>query len=166
MRLTSNCGYTFTDQTINLAAGASTTLTFTFTPVIAACTCTFTASADPDNVICECDGTNNSLAAAPYTSPISDLTITDIDFSNVSCANDNISGTVGVTVSNQGCGTAANFQVSLATDGCLTFSNQTVVSLAAGALHHVAIQYQRFLGRLHRRQLPVHRRGGRPGQRV
>ncbi|TFG85653.1 MAG: DUF11 domain-containing protein, partial [Chromatiales bacterium] len=134
VRLTSNCGYSFTDQTVaSLAAGASTTLTFAFTPNIAACTCTFTATADPDNVGCECDGTDNTLASAPYTSAVPDLTVSDIDFSNVSCANDNISGNVRVTVDNQGCGTAANFQVSLATDGCLTFSNQTVVSLAAGA---------------------------------
>jgi len=133
-RLTSNCGYTFVDQTVAaLAAGASTTLTFSFTPNIAACTCTFTAAVDPDNVICECDGTNNSLAAAAYTSPVPDLVVGDIDFSNIACANDNISGNVRVTVNNQGCGTANNFQVSLATDGCLSFSNQGVVTLAAGA---------------------------------
>ena len=134
VRLTSDCGYTFSDQTVaSLAAGASTTLTFTFTPDISRCACTFTASADPDNTVCECSGANNSLVSAVYTSPVPDLAITDIDFSNVTCASDTISGSVAVTINNQGCGTANNFQVSLATDGCLAFSNQTVVSLAAGA---------------------------------
>ncbi|MEW6366480.1 MAG: CARDB domain-containing protein [Acidobacteriota bacterium] len=134
VRLVSDCGYTFTDQTVvALAAGASTTLTFAFTPDISRCTCAFTATADPDNVVCECDGTDNSLASAPYTSPVPDLTITDIDFSGIICANDNVSGSVSVTVRNEGCGTAGNFQVALATDGCLSFSNQVVGSLAAGA---------------------------------
>jgi len=134
VRLSSDCGYPFSDQTIGaLAAGASTTLTFNFTPDISRCTCTFTATVDPDNVVCECNGTNNSLAAAPYTSPIPDLTITDIDFSNVTCLNDNISGSVGVTVQNSGCGTASNIPVALTSDGCLSFGNQTIVSLGAGA---------------------------------
>ncbi len=134
VRLASDCGYSFSDQTVaSLAAGASTTLTFAFTPDIARCACVFTATADPDNLVCECDGTNNSLAAASFTPAIADLVIDDIDFSGLACASDSISGSVAVTVRNQGCGTAGNFQVSLATDGCLSFSNQAVVSLAAGA---------------------------------
>jgi len=59
-----------------------------------------------------------------------DLIVTDIDFSNIGCTNDNISGSIVVTIKNQGTISASNFQVSLATDGCLSFSNQSVTSLA------------------------------------
>jgi len=58
-----------------------------------------------------------------------DLVVEDIDFSNLGCSNDSISGHVSVTVGNQGNAGAGSFQVSLATDGCLTFANQTVTTL-------------------------------------
>ncbi|MBU1747400.1 MAG: choice-of-anchor D domain-containing protein, partial [Chloroflexi bacterium] len=262
VRLTSDCGIVFTDQTVNLAAGASTDLVFNFTPDCAACTCTFIADIDPDNTICECAGYNNVTFGAPYTMnvpdivvdndtlgvscsadgqvtasgtvtlrndgcgpnltanvpmrftlydntgcsgntvaqwtqpftgvsipagggsqifaitpqtfsanlctnstgcqvsirveadytgaicecsgtnntrctdrtvDIPDLVVTDIDFTNVTCTSDSLGGSVRVTIQNNGCATASNFPVALATDGCLSFSNQTVASLAAGA---------------------------------
>ena len=62
------------------------------------------------------------------------LLISDIDLSEVSCREDDISGTVRVTVTNQGCSPAVNFEVALSTDGCLAFPlNRSVPYLAAGA---------------------------------
>ena len=132
VRLISDCGLTFSDQTIpNLGASSSTTLTFNFTPVASSCTCSFTATVDPDDSICEADGSDNALTSSAYTSPVPDLTVTDIDFSNLSCSGDAISGNVRVTIRNDGCGSASNFDLSLTTDGCLSFTTQTVTSLAA-----------------------------------
>ncbi len=133
VRLSSDCGQTFTDQTVTLAAGANSTLTFNFTPTATTCSCTYTAVIDPDAAICECSGSNNSASSSTLDSTIPDLTISDIDFSNLSCSGDAISGNVQVTVQNVGCDTASNFAVSLASDGCLTFSDQTVTTLAAGS---------------------------------
>ncbi len=119
----------FSDQTITtLAAGASTNVTFNISGSWNDCTsetCQFTAEVDPDEIICECDGTNNTMVAN-YSTVLPDLIVTDIDFANISCAGDGISGTVDVTIQNTGFGSANNFEVSLATDGCLTFSNETV----------------------------------------
>jgi uncharacterized repeat protein (TIGR01451 family) len=129
VQLTSTGSYTFTDQNVTLAQGNSTTLNFAFTPTSANCDVNFTATIDPSNTICECTGSDNSDTYNNFTPIIPDLSITDIDFSNVTCVSDNISGNVRVTVQNSGCGTANNFQVALATDGCLTFTPQSVVSL-------------------------------------
>ena len=91
----------------------------------------FTATVDTGSAVCECDESDNDFGPYSYTAPIPDLIVTDIDFSNVSCTNDNISGTVDVTIRNNACVAATNFEVSLTTDGCLSFSNETVASLAA-----------------------------------
>ncbi len=83
---------------------------------------------DTGNDVCECDGTNNNYCADNISRIIPDLIVTNIDYTNVSCTNDNVSGFVRVTVQNQGYGSASNFDVQLATDGCLNFAtNQTVV---------------------------------------
>ncbi len=127
----------FSNETVvSLAAETSTTVSFTISGSWADCTtqnCQFTANVDPADAVCECDGGNNSRVET-YSTTLPDLIVTDIDFANVSCNLDNVSGFVAVTIQNQGFGTASNFQVALATDGCLTFANQTVVGpLGAGA---------------------------------
>ncbi len=114
----------------SLAAGASTNVTFNISGSWSDCTsetCQFTAEVDPTGIICECDGTNNTRVEN-YSTVLPDLVVTDIDFTNISCVNDSISGTVDVTIQNSGFGSANNFEVSLTTDGCLTFSNETVTT--------------------------------------
>lgn len=64
VRLTSDCGLTFTQQSIDLAAGAAADVTFNFT--IISSSCNFTAIIDPDQTVGECDGTNNTMSL-PYT---------------------------------------------------------------------------------------------------
>ena len=105
VRLTSDCGYTFTDQTVAaLAAGASTNVTFTYTPTCPNCTCTFTAAIDPDNVICECDGTNNSLTSNPFSIDVPDVTV-ESDTLAVTCSSDGVAAVSGtITLGNHGCG--------------------------------------------------------------
>jgi len=119
----------FSNQTVvSLAAGVSTTVAFPISGTWPDCTeqdCTFTAEVDPTDAVCECDGTNNDRVES-YSLARADLIVTDIDFSSITCSSDNVSGSVSVTVQNQGLRTVGGFQVSLATDGCLSFSNQTV----------------------------------------
>ncbi len=127
----------FTPQTVtSLAANASTWLNFNVSGTWSDCTdgsCDFTASVDQPNTVCECDGTNNSRTET-FSSPLPDLTITDIDFTNITCTNDGYAGSVDVTVHNQGPGVAVNVPVGLGTDGCLTFAGtQSIASLASGA---------------------------------
>jgi len=120
--------------TINNGNSVDVTInTGTWAPDCHACAApySFTATVDTGNAVCECDESDNDFGPYSYTAPIPDLTITDIDFSNVSCTNDNISGTVDVIIRNNACVAATNFEVSLTTDGCLSFSNETVASLAA-----------------------------------
>jgi uncharacterized repeat protein (TIGR01451 family) len=111
VRLTSDCGITFVDQTVNLPAGGSSSLTFNYTPSCSPCTCTFTAIIDPAGAICECNGSNNSLASAPFTIDVPNL-VTQSDTLQATCATDNqfsISGTV--TIRNDGCGANATANI-------------------------------------------------------
>jgi len=55
--------------------------------------------------------------------------VLDIDFSNTTIINDEFSGHIDVILQNSGCDTAENFQVSLETEGSLTFTPQTISSL-------------------------------------
>ncbi|MEA1921501.1 MAG: IPTL-CTERM sorting domain-containing protein [Pseudomonadota bacterium] len=96
-------------------------------------TYTITAKVDSDDMECECQESDNTFTATAYTAQIPDLNVSDIDFTDVGCVGDAISGHVEVTVQNLGDATATAFQLSLITDGCLTFSNETVASLDAGA---------------------------------
>jgi len=96
------------------------------------CQLSIRMEADDNNAICECDGTNNSLCAGNFSIASADLTVTDIDFANVTCASDTMAGFVRVTITNTGCGDSGAFDLRLATDGCLTFSDETVASVAAG----------------------------------
>jgi uncharacterized repeat protein (TIGR01451 family) len=96
------------------------------------CGVSLNVEADYTGSICECDGTDNTRCSATKEITYPDLAVTDIDFSRVSCSGDNISGSVAVTVENRGCGPAGPFKVTLETDGCLSFSEQTVPGLAAG----------------------------------
>jgi uncharacterized repeat protein (TIGR01451 family) len=126
----------FSNETVaSLAAETSTTISFAISGSWADCTvqnCQFTAEVDPTGAVCECDGGNNDRVET-YSTTLPDLIVTDIDFSSITCAADNFSGFVSVTVQNRGLGSAIGFQVSLATDGCLSFANQTVlVPVGAG----------------------------------
>ncbi len=103
VRLASDCGLTFADQTITLAAGQTETVFFPFTSGIADCSCTFTAVIDPDNTICECDGTDNT------NSSVTAMLIPDLEVQAetlvVNCMDDgviDVSGTI--TLVNNGCG--------------------------------------------------------------
>ncbi|MDY6989672.1 MAG: choice-of-anchor Q domain-containing protein [Thermodesulfobacteriota bacterium] len=99
----------------------------------------FNATVDLNNDICECDESDNTTGSATtYTVPIPDLTVTDIDFSNVDLRTSPVSGSVNVTVHNSGCIASDVAMVALATDGCLTFSDQSVSNLAAGASEDVS----------------------------
>ena len=95
------------------------------------CQVSIRIEADDNDAICECDGTNNNLCAGTFPIASPNLTVTDIDFSHVTCTSDSIGGVVRVAVENTGCGAAGSFDVRLETDGCLTFSNETVAGLAA-----------------------------------
>ncbi len=92
---------------------------------------TLTATVDPGDAICECNETNNTYTET-YAFDLPDLTVTDIDFTHITCTNDTLGGFVRVTVNNQGCGDVTNVTVSLGTDGCLSFGNQTGVNVPAG----------------------------------
>ncbi|MCX6677736.1 MAG: hypothetical protein NTU95_07315, partial [Methanothrix sp.] len=97
------------------------------------CQISILIEADSSNAICECSGANNTFCAGPLSISFPDLIVSSIDFAGVTCASDAISGSVAVTVTNQGCGAAGAFNVGLTTSGCLAFSSQRVTSLAAGA---------------------------------
>jgi len=126
----------FSDRTIaTLNSGSTTIISFNASGSWSDCTdgsCDFTAEVDPNNSICECDGNNNTYSET-YNSNLPDLVVESIDYSNINCTNDNISGSVSVTIRNRGFGAATNFEVSLSTDGCLTFSDETVATLSAGS---------------------------------
>jgi len=111
VRLISDCGIVFSDQTVNLAAGVSANVIFNYTPNCTSCTCIFSAGIDPDNLICECSGTNNTMASAPYIINVPDITVPS-DTLAITC---NGAGQIQVT------GTAA-----LANNGCGMLSNATV----------------------------------------
>ena len=96
-------------------------------------TYTIAVKVDSGGTECECDESDNTFTGTAYTAQIPDLQITSIDFDNLGCSDDAISGSVGVDVQNLGGATASIFQVSLTTNGGLTFANATVASLAVGA---------------------------------
>jgi uncharacterized repeat protein (TIGR01451 family) len=87
--------------------------------------------ADYTSLICECSGANNTRCTGALPVAFPDLIASAIDFSRVTCSGDSISGQVAVRVMNAGCGPAGAFNVSLATDGCLTFAPIRVSGLVA-----------------------------------
>jgi hypothetical protein len=103
VRLTSDCGLTFADQTVNLTAGETEDVIFPFSAGITDCSCQFTAAIDPEDAICERDETDNTLISTSEM-PIPDLEV-DSDALVVVGAKDGevvISNTV--TLLNNGCG--------------------------------------------------------------
>lgn len=103
VRLASDCGLTFADETVNLAAGETADVFFPFTSGITTCTCGFSAEIDPDDAVCEIDGTNNS-GTSSQTMIIPDVEIQGETLS-INCVDDGqieVSGTV--TLVNNGCG--------------------------------------------------------------
>jgi len=88
---------------------------------------------DDNDAICECNGDNNALCAGTFAIALPDLTVSDIDFSNMTCASDTIAGFVRVTIENTGCGDSGAVDLRLSTDGCLAFSDRSVANLAAGS---------------------------------
>jgi len=105
VQLTSTGTYTFTNQTVTLTQGASTTLNFAFTPTAANCDVDFTATIDPSNTFCECTGSDNSVTYSNFTPNIPDLTV-QADTLSASCSNNDgeVSVTGGITITNNGCG--------------------------------------------------------------
>jgi hypothetical protein len=113
VRLASDCGIPFTDQTVDLAASSSQDIVFNFTPPVLPGGCTFTATVDPDNALCECSGTNNAAAGAisryyylpiilkNYTPPVPPPAAPDLVVENI-IATSNV-----VTVTIRNAGTAA-----------------------------------------------------------
>ena len=94
---------------------------------------TITAEVDSGGTECECNESDNTFTGTAYTAQIPDLQITSIDFDDLGCSDDAISGSVDVDVQNLGGATASTFQVSLTANNGLTFANASVASLAAGA---------------------------------
>jgi hypothetical protein len=82
----------------------------------------------------------NALLTEAYFNGEPDLVVTGIDFDNIDCTNDNISGSVSVTVKNQGIAPANNFEVALATDGCLSFTPVTVGSFKSPARSYPVVR--------------------------
>ncbi|RLB67268.1 MAG: hypothetical protein DRH04_08220, partial [Deltaproteobacteria bacterium] len=117
LRLSSDGCLSFADKTVPLlAAGGSTTVDF---PVSGTwgdcgdCSCVFTATADPDEDICECNGTNNALSET-FTSVLPDLEISNVSAA-IECAGDGLASVdADVTVHNDGCSdVASSFDVSV-----------------------------------------------------
>ena len=90
---------------------------------------TFSAVVDLYDDVCECNESNNTAGPVTYTLDICNLEVLDIDFTNVVVNDDIFSGHIDVFIQNTGCDTARNFAVSLETEGSLTFSAQTIISL-------------------------------------
>ncbi|MBN1416371.1 MAG: hypothetical protein JW973_14810, partial [Bacteroidales bacterium] len=113
VRLISDCGIVFSDQTVNLAAGASANVTFNYTPNCTSCTCIFIALIDPDSLLCECSGANNAMASAPYTINVPDITVPS-DTLAITCTG---AGQIRVTgtaaLANNGCGLHFNASVPM-----------------------------------------------------
>jgi hypothetical protein len=126
------------------------------------CGVSLNVEADYTGSICECDGTDNTRCSATKEISYPDLAVTDIDFSGVSCSGDNISGSVAVTVENRGCGPAGPFKVTLETDGCPSFSEQTVPGPSGRGEGDGDLPDRGEMGRLHRLQLHLHRYGRLP----
>ena len=125
----------FTGLTI-AAGGGTVERTIDVTRALDLCdTCVLSIriEADENDSVCECNGTNNSLCAGTFSIATPDLVLADIDFGAISCTSDGISGVVRVTVDNTGCGASGPFDLRMETDGCLTFIDETVAALAAGA---------------------------------
>jgi uncharacterized repeat protein (TIGR01451 family) len=112
VRLSSDCGLIFSDQTISLAAGESRDVVFNFTSGIVGCTCNFTAIVDPDNAICELDGGNNT-AAGTLPLSIPDITVAG-DSLAAACSTD---GSVRIdgrlNLGNLGCGPALTENINV-----------------------------------------------------
>jgi len=130
--------WTQTFTGVNIAAGGGTQVfpiaaRTTAYNACSPCEVSILVEADYSNAICECSGANNTFCATALPIAFPDLVVSGMDFAGLTCASDAMAGYVAVTVTNQGCGAAGVFNVNLATNGCLTFSNQRVTGLAAGA---------------------------------
>jgi len=104
VRLTSDCGISFTDQSVDLNQGTSQDVIFNYTPDCTTPTCIFTAEIDPDSAICECSSAAHIAASAPYTMDIPDIEVQS-DTLAVTCSDDGQVTTSGnVTLINNGQG--------------------------------------------------------------
>jgi uncharacterized repeat protein (TIGR01451 family) len=128
--------WTQTFTGVSIAAGGTQAFNVDRTATVnvcGICQVSVQIEADYTSAICECSGANNTLCTVPLSIAFPDLVVSGMDFAELTCVSDAIAGSVAVRVTNQGCGAAGAFNVSLATNGCLTFSNKPVLSLAAGA---------------------------------
>ncbi|MGE5343473.1 MAG: CARDB domain-containing protein [Candidatus Omnitrophota bacterium] len=103
VRLTSDCGLTFADQTVSLNAGETKDILFTSTQVPPNCSCTVTGTVDPNQAVCECDETDNALTQ-PITGTLPDITV-DSESLALTCHTNGTFDVAGtVTLRNAGCG--------------------------------------------------------------
>jgi len=136
---TDGCFAMSSQQVANLSAGSSTVVQFPVSPPWPSCAtgagaCLFSVVADPAGTVCECDGTNNQRDETYQTPPLPDLVVSDIDNSNVVCSSDSATGSVSVTIVNQGTGPSfEGAEVALVKAGCLAQPpSQTVGPLGVG----------------------------------
>lgn len=112
VRLTSDCGLLFTDQVTNLTAGETKDVLFPFTAGIVSCTCNFTATVDPDDTICECTSSNNSMSSTGFLR-IPDLEVQSETLAVTCSGNGNVEISGTVTVLNNGCGPALTVNIPM-----------------------------------------------------
>ncbi|MBP7867408.1 MAG: Ig-like domain repeat protein [Acidobacteria bacterium] len=86
----------------------------------------FTVALDAGNAVCECNEGDNVSTGIWLKNENPVLSVTDLDFTNVTCAGDQLSGTILVRVDNTGCAIAVNAVVTLSSDCGLTFADQAV----------------------------------------
>ncbi len=112
VRLTSDCGLTFDDQTVDLAAGETQSVLFLFTSGLTDCSCSFTATIDPDNAVCECDETNNTMPGTLSMSmPDIEIQAEGLMINCLEAGAIQVAGTV--TLLNDGCGGNLNDNVPM-----------------------------------------------------
>lgn len=105
IRLVSDCGLTFADETATPDAGERENIFFPFSSGITNCSCNFVATIDPDNTVIECSGTDNTLISSQPMS-VPDITI-DNETLDIYCSSNHILSMQGnLTLSNHGCGPA------------------------------------------------------------
>ncbi len=125
-----------------LAAGGETDVSVDWTIPCSPCSASlaFSAEADSDHDVCECHEGNNALGPVTYTPTVADLALLEVDASGLALDGDTVSGSVAVTVRNDGCGTAAGIPVAVTVDGgCVTFEAGTIATLAPGATATVSL---------------------------
>ena len=125
-----------------LSAGGTQTVSFTFTApqIVGEVTYNITATADPDNKIVESNEGNNSRSVSfKVSNPLPDLTVTQIR-SDKNEYDEGATGTVTVTVKNQGAQSVSNAKLKLTLEDFFSEVKQTG-SIAAGGTVQVSFSF-------------------------